>query len=236
MGRALGVRVLRREAFGEASAADAEPDGVTRIVGSRVPKVLRTPRGDDLVDEVADDGPRVVAEQRLQPVRERVGDDVARREAEARARGLGPRGVVDEGRLGADDLQVRPQALGVDRDARDEAAAADGDDQRVQERRLLEELDGDGALARDDVGVVGRVHEAAADLGALGRRGLGARGVRRRAQRDTRAVARDGGPLHGRRRVGHDDVGVAPQELRGEGDGLGVVPAAVRHERARGVL
>ena len=27
----------RREAFGEASAADAEPDGVTRIVGSRVP-------------------------------------------------------------------------------------------------------------------------------------------------------------------------------------------------------
>jgi len=39
------------EAFGEASAADAEPDGVTRIVGSRVPKVLRTPRPDDLVDE-----------------------------------------------------------------------------------------------------------------------------------------------------------------------------------------
>ena len=42
---------LAREAFGEASAADAEPDGVTRIVGSRVPKVLRTPRVDDLVDE-----------------------------------------------------------------------------------------------------------------------------------------------------------------------------------------
>ena len=41
---------MAREAFGEASAAE-EPDGVTRIVGSRVPKVLRTPRVDDLVDE-----------------------------------------------------------------------------------------------------------------------------------------------------------------------------------------
>ena len=32
---------LAREAFGEASAAE-EPDGVTRIVGSRVPKVTRS--------------------------------------------------------------------------------------------------------------------------------------------------------------------------------------------------
>ena len=41
---------MAREVFGEASVAE-EPDGVTRIMGSRIPKVLRTPRPDDLVDE-----------------------------------------------------------------------------------------------------------------------------------------------------------------------------------------
>lgn len=39
-----------RTAFGESIENDNAPDGVTRIVGSRVPRVLRTPRGGGLVD------------------------------------------------------------------------------------------------------------------------------------------------------------------------------------------
>jgi len=57
-----------------------------------------------------------------------------------------------------------PPRLQVQRDARDQATAADGDEHRVEVRQLLQQLDRDGALAGDHVAVLEGVDERGAAL------------------------------------------------------------------------
>ena len=73
--------------------------------------------------------------------------------------------------LDADHLDVRADRLDVARDARDEPAAAHGHEDRVDLAALAaQNLEGDGALARDHEGVVEGVHEDAAGRLARARR------------------------------------------------------------------
>src|SRR5690606_18722376 len=58
------------------------------------------------------------------------------------------------GGLDAEDLDVRLERLGGDGAARDQAAAADRDDQGVEIGRVLDELQAADALARDDAFIV----------------------------------------------------------------------------------
>lgn len=62
-------------------------------------------------------------------------------------------------RLHPDDPYVRPQRLHGDRDTGRETAAADPDEDGPHLRALLQDLQADGALARDDVAVVEGVDE-----------------------------------------------------------------------------
>src|SRR5690606_19056292 len=113
--------------------------------------------------------------------------------------------------LDADDAGRGPERLDGGRDAGDEAAAPDGHDDDVRVGCVLEDLEADGALARDDGRVVERVDEREAalaaqrlallerledgavedDVGAVGaaRVDLRARGVRRHHDRAGDALA-----------------------------------------------
>src|SRR6185437_12448890 len=62
-------------------------------------------------------------------------------------------------RLDADDLHVRLAGLDDRADSREQAAAADGRDDRLNVRRLLEDLECDRSLARHHVRVVERMDE-----------------------------------------------------------------------------
>jgi hypothetical protein len=77
---------------------------------------------------------------------------------------------VDHGReaagLHADDAQARLEGARRGGDAADQAAAAHGDDQRVQVRLLAQHLQRDGALAGDHGFVVEGVDEAQALVAA----------------------------------------------------------------------
>ena len=111
--------------------------------------------------------------------------------AERRRRARGQRRRVRGRALGlhADDPHagVRRRAA---RDAAEQAAAAGRDEHRRHVRALLDDLQPDGALAGDDVGVVERVHEHRA--GALGE-------LARRC--DEALVDRRADQVHGRRRT-----------------------------------
>ena len=65
-------------------------------------------------------------------------------------------------RLHADHADLRKQVLHVRRDARDQAAAADGDEDRIERLAglLPQDLHADRALAGDHVGVVERMNES----------------------------------------------------------------------------
>ncbi len=63
-------------------------------------------------------------------------------------------------RLHSDDADVGIEVLDVHRDPRDEAAAANGDEDRIHiAARLPQQLHPDRTLARDDIRVVERMHE-----------------------------------------------------------------------------
>ena len=98
-------------------------------------------------------------------------------------------------------------------------------------RRLLEQLQADRALARDDRRVVERRHQhATLGIGARGRVALLERLAR---EHDLGAVVR-GRDLLGERRVdGHVDARGHPERGRGERDALGVVAGARGDDAAR---
>ena len=126
-------------------------------------------------------------------------------------------------RLHADDPDARLPLRRRECDAGDEAAAADGHDERVDVLRVLEELERDGALACDDVVVVERVHVRAPALaGDLERDGVrfvvAAVGEHR-----LRAAALDRGELRERNALREHDGHRRADELRGERDTLAVV-------------
>ncbi len=110
----------------------------------------------DLVDELATQLERLFADA-LHRHAIREDADALERDALAGANGLVHRRRIL--RLHADDAHVRIQIFHVGRDAADEAAAADRNEDGIRRRAALtQDLDADGALAGDHVRVVERVH------------------------------------------------------------------------------
>ncbi len=154
------------------------------------------------------------------------------------AKRSGVRGGV--GRLYADDPDAAPVAgralLDGARDARDEAAAADRDDDRRDVRHLVEDLEPQRSLPGDHVGVIERRDEDGAGL---------CREVGRRAQRlvddaaaehDVGAVRPGGLELGDRDADRHEDRGVDAELARGEGDALRVIACRRRDDAALPLL
>ena len=157
-----------------------------------------------------------------------------------RCAGQGHRGAGGDGglharerrRLHAEDLDARVRLLDGDRDARRHSAAADGDDDRLEVRVLLEELEADRPLAGDDEVVVEGVDEHLV-LGGLDLLRAVERFVEVRAvEDDAGAVAPGAGDLHQRRGLRHHDGGVNAEPLRVIGDRLRVVPGARANDAA----
>ena len=118
------------------------------------------------------------------------------------------------------------------RDPRDQAAAADADDDGRDRREITRDLEPDRALARDDPGVVERwdVLERAR-VADLGRHAL-ALVARVRAADDLGAQRRRARDLHGSGVLGHHDRRRhAVQRGRGS-DALGVIPARIGDDAA----
>jgi hypothetical protein len=63
------------------------------------------------------------------------------------------------GRLDADDAHLGQERLDDHRDAADEPAATDGDDDDVEAAELIYQLQADGALPRDHLGILERMHQ-----------------------------------------------------------------------------
>ena len=74
--------------------------------------------------------------------------------------------------LDADHLDVGLERLGGDRNAGNQPAAADRDDQRVEVRRVLEHFERDGPGAGDDLRIVERMDEDIAVFAASSSRAL----------------------------------------------------------------
>ena len=138
-------------------------------------------------------------------------------------------------RLHADDPDARLALRRRERDPRDEPAAADRHDQRVELVRVLEQLERDGALAGDDVVVVERVDVRASALA----RDLERDGVRlvvaAVGEHGLRAAALDRGELRERHALRQHDRDGSADELRGERDALAVI-AGGRGDDAGGAL
>ena len=129
--------------------------------------------------------------------------------------------------LHADELDAGRQVPGGDRHPRQQAAAADGHDQRVEVGVVGQHLQRAGPLPGDDRGVVEGV-DVGPPLrpGQAQRLGLGLGDAVAR-QHDRRPQLPGALHLHERRDPGHDDGGVDAQPAGVVGDGLGVV--AGRH-------
>ena len=132
--------------------------------------------------------------------------------------------------LHADDVDVGAPALGRDRDAGHEPAAADGHDDRVDVGDRVDDLEADGALARDDRRVVERGHERGAGVGRQlerGRERAGEVGAREHHLGFVDLGARD---LGERRVGGHDDGRRDPEPVGVVGEALRVVAGRRGHD------
>jgi hypothetical protein len=134
------------------------------------------------------------------------------------------------GGLNADDLHVGPGALDRQRDAADEAAAPDGNDERLDLRHLLEDLEPERGLARHHARIVERVDEDEPALGLERARALVGLVVVRAVEDHFGAIAAGVGDLDERRVLGHDDGGGNSEPRGVEGDGQTMVPRAGRDD------
>ena len=142
------------------------------------------------------------------------------------------RRIVGACRLDAEHADRRPQRLGRDRAATQEAAAAHRADDHVQVRHLRQKFGRDGGLAGHHHEVVVRVHEGRS--GALDQlaRGALARRQRGRAVADLAAVAAHRGTLGFRGVVGHHDVGADAAQARRACQRGGMVARGMRRYAA----
>ena len=139
-------------------------------------------------------------------------------------------------RLHADHADLGVVELGEGGDAAGEAAAAHGDEDRVDERELLDDLHGDGALARGDDRVVEGVDEGVAVLGRKLQGVLARLVVDVPVQDHLGAVALGALHLDERGGGGHDHDGLGAGARGGEGDALRVVAGACRDDAAAELL
>ena len=140
----------------------------------------------------------------------------------------GPQGLEERRRrLGLDADHGHPPAV-PGGDAADEAAAADGHQQRVEQRLLLE-LQRERALPEQRLGLIVGVHGQRAGL-ARPRLGGGQRvGVALAADDQLGAVAPDARDLGRRRHRRYEDLRRRPHPHRRVSDGGAVVAAGGRH-------
>ena len=192
---------------------------------------------DDFVDGVADD--REVESARSCDG-DAVGDGRADRDVGRLSRGErdGVRGGV--GGLHADDADRAPLLGGASlehaRDATREPASPDRDDDGLEVGHLLEQLEPERALTRNDIGVVERRDVDGAR--ALGILGGGLKRLRHRVapQHDLGSVVTCGLELGQGDPDGHEDRGVDAQLARGEGHALRVIAGTRGDDTARALL
>ena len=148
---------------------------------------------------------------------------------------LGRHGRVKLG-LYADDLDIRLDRAGRRCDARNEPAAADGDDEAVQLRRGFQHFQRNGALPGHHQRIVERVNEHQSfflrHLLGQGGRFLQLLAV----QDDARAVACGLLHLHCRRAAGHDDGGRNAETGGVVGHALRMVACGHRNDAALALL
>ena len=139
-------------------------------------------------------------------------------------------------RLNADDLDVRAHGLDRDRNAADQSAAADGDDDLFHIGHLIQDLQPDGTLTRDDIGIVEGMGKGIALFPGKALRFPGGVVIDSRDQDDLGAVApcrlhlQDGCALR------HTDDRLDPETGGGQGDALGVVAGAAGDDAAGGLF
>ena len=183
------------------------------------------------VDDLLGDGERVHADLAHGDA---VGEDadVVERHAPARLQRAVHRVGLE--RLDADDLHVGPQGLDVAGDARDEPAAADGDEHgRQVALALAQDLLADRALAGNHQRVVeGMDRDGAALAAAVVAAHLGVR-VAVAVQHHLGAQAAHRLDLDLRRGLRHHDHGADAELARREGDALRVVAGADGDHAAR---
>ena len=166
---------------------------------------------------------------------EAIGDSVARFEGLQGAGLDGAVGIVGALRFAAEDGDARTKALNAEARAAEQAAAANGGEDRVQVPYFFEELLGGGGLAGDDAVVVVGMDERGAGFGLHAGGGFGAGGDFGFAEGDFAAVGFDGLALHAGRVFGHDDIGGDAAPGCGAGYG-GTVVAAGEGDDAVGDL
>src|SRR5439155_3100494 len=126
--------------------------------------------------------------------------------------------------LHADDPRTWPMRRRGERDTGDEPAAADRDHERVDVRRVREQLERERALSRDHVVVIERVHVRAPALVRDLERGGVRVVVALTREHGLRADALDRRELRERYALRQYDGGGHPEEPRRVRDALSVVP------------
>ena len=185
--------------------------------------------GDDTVEVLLDVGEDLVARLKHGGA---VGDGVRAGQLHHVAgfkRGFHASGA---GGLHADDLDVRVQQLGQRGHARGQSAAADGHQDVVDQRQLLHDFHGDGALARGNAQVVERVDERVAVFFGQLQCVLVGLVVDVAGQHHVGAERLRALNFDERRGGGHDDGGLHAVMARGVGDALRVVAGRCGDEAA----
>ena len=160
---------------------------------------------------------------------------LAHRDGHDAARGAGRGEGARLRRLDADHADRRVGGLGKARDAADEAAAADGDDDRVHVRPGVSNLQGDGAAAGNDVLLaVRRDEDRAGGPGKLHRHPLGVFVVGG-DRTQFGAVAANGSELGLRRRRRREHDRAQAEPLGGPGDRTPMIAGRGRHHHRRRV-
>ena len=210
------AREKRRDADGaralddELRPLEEEHDGLADLlVGHR----------DDVVEHAVEDACRQLAGLLH-------GDAVGDREAgAARQKSLGPH---------TDDAHGRSRGAQRERDARGEPAAADRNEDRLEVRHLVDELD--RPLARDHERLLERVDEGRAVLRHVRARDGQRLLERRPGELDLGAVVPGRVDLRHRRVLRHEDARPRPDLARGPRDRLAVVAGARRDDARRAFL
>ena len=186
-------------------------------------------RGDDFFFGDEKDAVEMFAQNREGARGERgaetVGDGVAGVEGLESACGERAVGVVGAGWFAAEDVDVGADAFCGQAGAAEEAAAADGRNNRVDVGDFFEEFPGGCGLAGDDAVVVVGMDERGAGFGLDAGGSLLARSDGWLGECDLATVAFDGAAFYFWRVFGHDDVGGDAAPRGGAGDGGAVIAA-----------